>query len=141
MKKIVKKVSIIDKQKFVQELVTKACFLNREIKEVKEQIKVPEKDLDKIKDELKKHYEETLSGGKEIGKFPLMGLTSEDKITICENEKIDPKLLFKALDEEGDGLAKLLAICSISKKDAESVLPGMVVNKCLVKSAGVTIRF
>ena len=124
----------------IKEIISEAWKLNNEIKErEKKYIKDLKSELEKAKNKIKRFYELTFLGkSKKVEKYELNGLNGE-LISLDEDDMVDPRKLWEAI---GGDIDMLLDILSITKKQAEQLLPKATVEECLVKNEGkVTIRF
>ena len=117
----------------INELVSRGCFLSREIKAIKDPAKPMEKDLEAIKKDILSYYATMKKDEKKAQSFTLQGLNVSDSMTLSESEIIDPKKLFDAMDND---IEAFLGIVTVSKTAAENILSKNVVSGCLVKSTG-----
>ena len=138
IKKIIKKKA---PKETIEDIVSQAHMLNAEIKELeKEYINDSKKKLDALKAKIKKHYEEKFKGkSSSVEKYEIQG-SSGGVISLEESYKVDSRLFWDAIDEDIDVLLDLI---SVTKAQAQKILPGDTVEECMVKDEdkAPTIRF
>lgn len=119
-----------DTETEVKTLVSRAVFINKEISAVKKLLKPLEDELKPVKNGIMAFYERNLKESiDEVKAYTIPGL-SEEVCTISEQKKVDPMMIFEAIDED---IELFLSMVSISQEAAKKVLPGNVVETCLVK--------